>query len=169
MQNRILDCDVDAFESHYRLQCEAHDSAVAARIAKVDLDYYGDRQFDAYCKAIKKAKATQAPAIYFEYDLDNDWKSSFFVCKKYTPPEVGNDDWACHWHSAVPGSCIPEFAQIYDSTDKFCRTPHATAITLYLIARTSSAIKRLSMRKPSGIVKLCMAYHDQDPIHRLVP
>jgi hypothetical protein len=139
----------------------------ARRIASTDFNYYNERQYDAYCKALKKVRTADARAIYFEYDIDNSWRSSFYVCKEYAELEVGDDDWACRWVSQVRGCGIPEFTEIYNTTDTFCATPEATAITLYLIARTTAALKATVIRKSPGTIKICIGFHDQDPIHRL--
>lgn len=167
MQERILTENCDAFEARYNNICAAANSEVAKRIAGTDLNYYNERQFDAYCKALKKARSADAIAIYYEYDIDNDWRSSFFVCKEYAPLEIGDDDWACRWIAQVRGSGISEFTEVYNATDKFCNTPVATAITLFLIARTTAALKKTVARKPPGTIKICIGFHDQDPIHRL--
>lgn len=167
MQGRMAAGDWAAFEAHYAQLCSAVDSSVAERIAAVDLDYYNDRQYDAYCKALKKARSADAAALYFEYDLDNDWQSTFFVCREYAEPDIGDDDWACRWAAQVRGSCVPKFAEIYGRTEKFGVTPAAVAVTLYLIARTEAALAATVARKPPGAIKVCIGFHDQDPIHRL--
>lgn len=167
MQDRLLTNTWDVFQTHYEGQCAAANPEVARQIADTELNYYNDRHYDAYCKALKKARSADALAIYFEYDIDNDWQSSFFVCKEYADLEVGDDDWACRWLAQVRGSCISKFAGVYNATDKFCRTPEATAITLFLIARTAAALKMTVARKPPGTIKICIGFHDQNPIHRL--
>lgn len=167
MQRRILANDWSAFEKHYETICHAANPSAAKQIASADLGYYSDRKFGAYCKALKKAQSAHAPAIYFEYDLDNEWQSSFFICNEYAEPEAGDDDWACDFDTSVRASSIPEFAEIYDSTDKFCCSPEATAITLFLIARTTAALRAVVSRKLPGTVRICIGFHDQNPIHRL--
>lgn len=167
MQERIQANQWDAFESHYQSLCASADSEMARCIAGTDLSYYNDRQFDAYCKALKKARSVEARAIYFEYDLDNDWQSSFYICKEYAELEAADDDWACRWVSQVRGSCIPAFTKIYSRTDKFGQTPLAIAITLFLIARTTAALRATVARKSPGTIRICLGFHDQDPIHRL--
>ena len=167
MQRRILTNDWDTFESDYEKICASANPDVARRIASTNFSYYNERQYDAYCKALKKARAAAARAIYHEYDIDNSWQSSFYVCQEYAEPEAGDDDWACRWTSEVRGSGLAEFTKIYNGTDTFCETPEATAITLYLIARTTAAFKATVMRKSPGTIKICIGFHDQDPIHRL--
>ena len=126
-----------------------------------------DRLFGAYCKALKASRKHGAAAIYFEYDLDNDWTGNFFVCPSYNPLSVGDDDWACDYISAIRTPGIYEFGQIYKRLGGFCTTDGSTAATLYMIARTSNALSNVVGRKPPDSIAICIGFHDQDPIHRL--
>jgi hypothetical protein len=131
------------------------------------MEYYEDRLFSAYCEALKEARRTAAKAVYFEYDLDNDWHAWFFVCPEYRRLEEQDDDWACSWASDHQAPSNPEFAEIYGATEKFCETDRATAITLALIARTIIALNSVVERERPGEIVVCIGFHDQDPVHRL--
>ncbi|PMB03042.1 hypothetical protein CEN49_24275 [Fischerella thermalis CCMEE 5273] len=105
-----------------------------------------------------------AKAIYYEYDLDNSWSSSFFICREYYPMSMEDDDWASDWIHCVDGPSISSFSRIYRSFDE---NDSSAAITLYLIARTRVAFTS-AVRGFDTNIPVCMAYHDEDPIIRVI-
>jgi hypothetical protein len=167
MQRRIIDGDWPQFEKHYAKACSSDAPNLATKIEAVDLgSYHSDRLFGSYCKALKKANKSSASAIYYEYDMDNDWDTNFFVCPEYAPREAGDDDWACEYNGVVRAPGIYDFGKIYSSLGGFCTDQTGTSAILYMIARTVVSLKEILDRKPSTKV-VCMAFHDQDPVHRL--
>lgn len=166
LQSAILRRETAAAKDYYAELCRRHGDQ-AKRIASVQLSDYSDRLFDAYCKALKASHRGNAAAIYFEYDLDNNWNANFFVCPDYAPLSVGDDDWACGYTSIIRTSGIYEFGKIYNKLERFCTTSASTAATLYMIARTTNALSEVVDRKPQDKFAVCLGFHDQNPIHRL--
>ena len=138
----------------------------AARIAAVDFAAYEKAFRKGLRKAAKEAVARDANALYFEYDLDNEWQSNFFICGPYTPEAEGDDEWACDWMEDVPGPDFPELTRIYEENG-FDQTPAAVGSTLFLVARTVAAIGRIVRKEALQSLTFCIAFHDQSPILRL--
>ena len=113
------------------------------------------------------AQKQKAPAIYFEYDLDNNWDSTFFICKEYSALEDNDDDWASNWNEDLQGPRLKEFANIYE-IDGFDINETAVGSTIYLIARTViSYAKAYQVLSDESSLAVCIAFHDQDPIIRI--
>ena len=167
MQKLIFNNNWGEFEKHYHSLCESYSPDLAKQIASGESQYLTDRIFGSYCKALKKARKNNAKAIYYEYDLDNDWKTAFFVCPEYYPINEKNDDWACHWLSDHIAPGIHDFGKIYAKLGGFCNSDENTAVTLYMIARTTSILNSIIQRKPPQNINICIGFHDQDPIHRI--
>jgi hypothetical protein len=104
-------------------------------------------------------------SIYFEYDLDNDWSSCYFLCDDYNELEEQDDDWASDWSQNVEGPILTDFAEIF-SENGFDGSEKAMGITLYLIARTVVVFAK-ACEKVECIIPICIAFHDQDPIMRV--
>lgn len=167
MQNMIPPKDWTEFESHYRNLCsKTANSNIAERIERVDFSEYS-KELESSWK-LSLSSSDKANAIYFEYDLDNNWDSSFFVCQEYTKREFGDDDWACEWLKDLQGPKFEELTEIYADTDNFCKTPEATAITLYLIARTVATFGRIVSRQDINNLAITIGFHGQDPIMRII-
>lgn len=167
MQTLITRDGMEETVRHYGELCRRYSDKVD-RIDAVQFDsYYLDHLFGAYCKALKKARKNGAAALYFEYDMDNEWHSTFFVCPTYSSPAVGDDDWACDYLAAVATPGIYNFAKIYGELDGFCTNDSSTAATLLMIARTAQAVSAVVDRKPDERLTICIGFHDQDPVHRL--
>jgi hypothetical protein len=108
--------------------------------------------------AVTKAQEARAPAVYFEYDLDNGWSSNFFICGTYNAID---SDWASDWQDHVPGPSMPAFAAQYDS--RFGDDPASQGRTVLLVARTMAAIIDATASWPEHLI-LAAAYHDQDQV-----
>lgn len=142
-------------------------SNMADAISSVDISAYETTLRKKVASAYKKIEQTSAKAIYFEYDLDNSWKSNFFICQAYNHLAAANDDWACDWVEEVEGPELQAFAELYNSTHGFDTTDLDKGTTLYLVARTIAAFGRCAeqfLKKPYA---LCIAFHDQNPIMRV--
>ena len=86
-------------------------------------------------EAIQIATSEEAKAIYFEYNLDNEWDSQFYICEEYFSLEEEDDDWASEWTYDVEGPKSIELADVY-AENGFDINEKAIGINLYLIART---------------------------------
>ncbi len=118
-------------------------------------------------RSINIAQRLSANAIYFEYDLDNNWESAFFICEEYRPLEAEDDDWASEWSEHLEGPSLKEFAHIY-ALDSFDRSEEAIGSTIYLIARTIICYaKAYEELDDESSIAICIAFHDQDPIVRI--
>ncbi|WNF23368.1 hypothetical protein [Mesobacillus jeotgali] len=166
MQEDILKCDLATFEKKYYEICldkSGEDEAIT--IQKVNMAEYRESVENGISQSLNLAAKSSAKVIYFEYDMDNGWSSTFFICDEYNDPFEEDDEWACDWIEEVDGGSLEEFSDIYlengfDSTDK------ALGNTLYLIARTvclfSGVCQKVEMNIP-----ICIAFHDQDRIMRV--
>ncbi|EJR57562.1 hypothetical protein IIM_00169 [Bacillus cereus VD107] len=135
----------------------------AKRIQNINLDLFQSKLKDAFSTSLHIANQNSAEAIYFEYDMDNDWNSTFFICDEYTKLSEEDDDWASDWISEVEGPNLKEFAQIY-TENGFDNNDKALSTTLYLIARTVVTFKKIIT---TIHIPICIGFHDQDPIMRI--
>jgi hypothetical protein len=77
-------------------------------------------------------------ALYWEFDLDNNWDCSISFCSSYTP---NDPDWAGDQLGWIRGPGLPEFARLY-AEHGFSDTPAAEGSTLLLVARTLATFGR---------------------------
>lgn len=153
-------------ESNFRQIAESiSEKEYAAKIAEVDLSNYQKALCAQLSLIIKKARNLDAKAVYFEYDLDNDWQSHFFVCQEYNPPAIGDDEWACDWVDELKGEDLRSFGDLY--LPGFDSTESQKGANLYLIARTISTFGRCCEKFQDNNFAICMAFHDQDPVMRI--
>ncbi len=139
----------------------------AEKIRQVDTNNYVDSLKMGLEKSFIHAKNTNAPAIYFEYDLDNNWDSSFFICEVYSLLEEQDDDWACDWDKEIEGPSLQMYGEIYE-LDGFSGSEAAIGTTIYLVARTIlSFIEAYESLGNESSIAVCIAFHDQDPIMRI--
>ena len=154
-------------EKYFNLCCELAGADRASAIKQVDLNNYLNYLKSGLGQSIKIAQEQAARAIYFEYDLDNNWDSTFFICEEYNVLEDEDDDWASDWSEDFEGPSLEQFANIYE-LDGFGGDNAAIGSTVYLVARTVSAFTRayksLSDKSSAAV---CIAFHDQDPIIRI--
>ncbi|MGG3801484.1 hypothetical protein [Metabacillus fastidiosus] len=69
---------------YYKLFSELAGKEQAQRIRDIDLNAFRNELNEALCTSLHIADQNSAAALYFEYDMENDWKSSFFICNDYT-------------------------------------------------------------------------------------
>jgi hypothetical protein len=167
MQQRIHDGNWSAFSDHYSSLCANYNADIASIIRRTDLSPYLDDVSSAFASSFAIATEHKCPAIYFEYDLDNNWDSNFFICPQYNPPDADDDDWACDSDHRIVAGSQDDFAAIYIQTDNFCNNDESTAITLYLISRTTELLNTVIRGRESPGINICLGFHDQNPIHRL--
>ncbi|KEO83995.1 hypothetical protein [Tumebacillus flagellatus] len=130
----------------------------------VSLEDYQAQLEKGLHRALQLAKRTFAQAVYFEYDLDNNWDSSFTVCKEYYPLEADNEDWAAPGPGTrdFPGPSLPAFAELYTDFD----TPETLSLIAATVLVFAKACRTVQSNTPQNL-KLCIAFHGQDPIFRL--
>ncbi len=101
----------------------------------IQLDSYEESMRIGLRETLEIAESEEVKAIYFEYDLDNEWNSRFYICEEYVPLEEEDDDWASEWTYDIEGPKSVELADVY-AENGFDTSEKAVGITLYLIART---------------------------------
>jgi hypothetical protein len=101
-------------------------------------------------------------ALYFEFDMDNDWRSALFLCRDFSPVDAHDDEWASVWERWVAGPSLPHFAELM-ATEGFSGSPRADAMTTLLVARTEASFGRAYHRTRRQFPAAC-AFHDQAPI-----
>ena len=167
MDSYLVAKDWDGLEAKFEeIATRLAGSYQSSRIASIDFSQYQKSLCKSFTTAIERANAFPAKAVYFEYDLDNDWQSSFFICQHYNPGAAGDDDWASDWVDQVNGPDFPELSEIY-SEHHFDKTDTAKGSTLFLVARTVATFGRCIKMYEGNKLALCIAFHDQDPIMRI--
>ena len=166
MSSYINAKDWQGLESNFKKNAEfLAGKEHASEIAEVDLSSYQNSLCAKLSIAVEKARNSNAKAIYFEYDLDNDWQSYFFVCQNYNQQTIQNDDWACDWIDELKGNDFSLFGDLY--VTGFDSTEVAKGVNLYLIARTIATFGRCCEMHQDNNFAICIAFHDQDPIMRI--
>jgi hypothetical protein len=166
IQTELLDHSWQEIETKYYALCsKLAGEEQAKRIQNIDLNVFQSKLNDALYAALHTADEHSAAAIYFEYDMDNDWQSVFFICDDYTTLSEEDDDWASDWISEVEGPNLKEFAGIY-AENGFDDTNKALGTTLYLIVRTV-AVFGMVVESVKNNIPVCIGFHDQDPIMRI--
>ncbi|RFB14709.1 hypothetical protein DZB84_14785 [Bacillus sp. HNG] len=154
-------------EKYYNLCSKLAGIGFTDEIRKVDLQSYENKLTDLLQESIQLAHKQKAKAIYFEYDLDNNWDSAFFICGDYSPLEDEDDDWASDWYGNVEGPALEKFSEIHN-INGFDKNEIAIGTTVYLIARTVLSFARAYNNVPTeDSLAICIAFHDQDLIIRI--
>jgi hypothetical protein len=135
----------------------------AEHIARLDVDRYVRELRKAARSAASRAQAAGAPAVYFEYDVDNGWKGTFFICRSYAAKEAGDDDWATDWQEFIVAPGMAAFAAARTSFDS---TDADIGKTVILAARTLACVWEATDWWRPGLV-LCAGFHDQSSVTRL--
>jgi hypothetical protein len=167
MRDAITRRDWHGLEQTYQTLCAsmAGDDA-AGRIAALDFASYQRRLCDAFITVAERLRKCEVRAIYFEYDLGNDWESNFFLCQQYTPERERSDEWACEWVDECPGPKFEEACTEYMESDVDW-TGESPGIPLFLMARTVAAYGRCVDACPVAVDAICIAFHDQNPVMRI--
>ncbi|SCM95867.1 Uncharacterized protein BWINRASL_03115 [Bacillus mycoides] len=165
MQEDIFSLSVEQIEVKYYDICSTlASSAHAEQIKSIPLDSYKEGMRIGLKEALEITASEETKAIYFEYDLDNEWDSQFYICDDYMFLEEEDEDWASDWTDKIEGPSLGELAAIYGENG-FDSDRKSVGITLYLIARTVCSF----ISACSGIqsnLPICIGFHDQDPIMR---
>jgi hypothetical protein len=160
--------DWDAIEAKYRaLAADEAGSKVAKQVAEVDLTAYQSELAECLSQALEAARDSDAEAVYFEYDMDNDWSGWFFVCESYNAEGDCDDEWATEYDEEVEGPSLPAFAKLFSKHGGMGGQGGGASVTAYLVARTVASLGRCVQQTSKNGVAVCMGFHDQDPVWRL--
>lgn len=166
MKEFIAEGDWDGLEKAARKRCEKlAGKEAAAKIAEVDLSDYMEDMEEGLKRAYEEGEDLGAVAIYFEYDMENQWNGAFFLCTEYNPEEEEDDDWATSADEEVEGPASPELAELYVSS--FDTSEKDRGINGYLIARTIAAFGRCVDILPDPEGAVCIGFHDQESVLRI--
>lgn len=168
LQIDLKEKNLEEMEKKYFNICyELAGTERANKIKQVDLNMYLKELKMGLKQSITLAKEQSAKSIYFEYDLDNNWDSAFFICEQYNPLEDEDDEWASDWTMDFEGPMLEQFGDIY-KLDGFDKSDTAIGSTIYLVARTVfTYAKAYEALFDESSIAVCIAFHDQDPIIRL--
>ncbi|UYP05959.1 hypothetical protein [Priestia megaterium] len=166
LQTELFEKPYEEMEAKYYELCSTNvEGNTAERIHNINLDTFQTQVKSSFQEAVRIVNEKSAKAIYFEYNMENNWESTFFICDGYSSLLEEDDDWASDWIDEIEGPSNKEFAQIYQKNG-FDATEKARIITLFLIVRTlvafAKAVKNIKVDVP-----LCVGFHDQDPIMRI--
>jgi hypothetical protein len=141
---------------------------MAAWIRYLDFSEYRDRLDKSYRRMLRHLRIARPRAIYFEFDMPNDWAGTFFLCRDYLPPEANDDDWACDWVAKIDGPEFPKLTEVFQiDGGRIDEDPPARGKCAYLIARTLATLGRCIRRHPVEGICICAGFHGQDPVTRL--
>ncbi|NLP52439.1 hypothetical protein [Bacillus sp. RO1] len=160
-------CSEQIEDKFYVICSELAGTEKANTIKQVDLSKYVNELKKGLELSLNIAQEQTARAIYFEYDLDNNWDSAFFICAEYNNLVDEDDDWASDWIEDFDGPSLEQFSNIYEM-DGFDRSDVAIGSTIYLVARTVTAFtKAYKSISDENSTAVCIGFHDQDPIIRI--
>jgi hypothetical protein len=164
--------DWDGLESYFHQYCERFVSAgVASNIKQVNLAECENYLTTKTNEAFSLAKAHSVKAIYYEYNIQNDWASNFYICPNYNPIETQDDDWVVNFIQIdelkgfePTAENIPELSGcLYECEG----VEERTVVEYYLIARTTAAFGRATQVLDLGNIALCIGFHDQQIVTRI--
>jgi hypothetical protein len=122
-------------------------------------------------KALGLAKQHNAKAVYFEYNLDNQWNSGYYICENYLSKEEDDDDWAADFMLLDDElDFCPEFGEFEFANHYrvgFMATPLNAAVNFYLIARTTTLFGKMNNSIDWGNIALCIGFHGQQIATRI--
>lgn len=166
IQLDIFSMTIGEMEKKYFVLCrEECGEEHAAAIKEVDLKGYISKLESSLLKMLHNNNINSFKALYFEYDLDDNWDSCLYACDHYLKLVEEDEDWASEWVYEVSGPSQTLFSDLYAKYG-FDSSEEAMFSTLYLIARTICAYKA-AVTKFNLSLPICIAFHDQDPIMRL--
>jgi len=165
LQEQLQTLSLTEIEKYYDALCRIlAEEALADSIKQLSLDAYQEQLTQGLEKSVEQVVAGVGSAIYFEYDMDDNWQGSFYLCTEYVP---GEDDWACEWEEVVEGSSLKEFGALI-MQHGFDKNDTSIGVTMYLVARTvCTFVKAVDSVKEAKSIPLAIAFHDQDSIYHL--
>jgi hypothetical protein len=166
MKPLIRVSDWTGLEQQCEQRCRDHaGQADTQRIAGVSMQAYEEALSRALSQAIGNCKASGAKAIYFEFDMEYDWRSWLFICPAY--PTRWDRLLGTDYLEEVDGPKMAALAKIYGELQLFAPVPREASMTSYLIGRTFASFGRSSQRFANSGVAFGMAFHDEDEIIRV--
>lgn len=166
MKEFIAEGDWDGLEKAARKRCEKlSGKEVTRKIEEIDLSDYMEELEEGLKRAYEEAEEIDAVAVYFEYEMENQWTGAYFLCSEYNPEEEEDDDWASVPDEELEGPASPEMAELYDAA--FDANDKARGVNGYLIARTIATFGRCVDILPDPEVAVCIGFHDQDGVLRI--
>jgi hypothetical protein len=131
--------------------CRSIDPRAAGTIASIDLVPYTAALSTMVAEA-DRVRASRSPAAaYWEFDVDNLWRSAMYLCLAYRPQSAADDEWAANFdpRRVVTGPALPSFSanrrRSWDLSDL------DAANTVFLLARTVAAFGRASTAWRSSV------------------
>jgi hypothetical protein len=169
MKPHIASSDWQGLERHYAdMAMQMSGSEAHGAIHDIVLEDYEQALKETLDRAFVRLAETQGIAVYFEYDIDNDWQSYFFLYDHYLPESEGDDEWAVSWKQDIEGPDLPVFTELCETFGGFDVEDDAQiGVTLYLIARTTASFGRALEGLTVPDVAICMGYHDQGDLTRI--
>ncbi|MBQ9370633.1 MAG: hypothetical protein IJU03_00405 [Thermoguttaceae bacterium] len=179
IQTGIFDNTLDAVcQKHYEAcQASPEFKAAADKIRAIDWSEFNRETIkllvDAFNEPDAQSELQNVKAIYYEYDMDNGWDGYFFLCTDYngldTADEDGyvNDDWACDYCASFEAPQLPVLPDSNLTYDDELDNPALryaiTELTRYFV-KLNADLHEAAPHLPN----IYLAFHDQDPITRLV-
>ena len=169
MYEDICESEWDDVETKYReLTLKLAGTKIVREIDAIDIDDYEKSIMQTLYEAVETAEKASAGAIYFEYDMDNNWQGCFYICPAYYREEEEDEDWATDYDEEIEGPDLPAYADIYNEYGGAGGNKAEIGTTLYLIARTVCAFWRCVEQLPyTPALAICIGYHGQDYIWRI--
>jgi len=151
-------------EYYYMRCCDVAGNTLGNRIKSLSLEEYKKQLKKGIKDSLTRIQNGVGRAIYFEYDMDDNWQGSFYLCTEYVPNE---DEWACEWEDVLEGPSLSDFGELIMHYG-FDKDETSVAVTMYLIARTVCAFSDVvSSVKEANRVPIAIGYHDQDDIYHM--
>jgi len=154
----------DAYELSSRSAAESlAGQRLIDKIAHIDLGPYTIGLEDLLHTAMSEAGELAPTAMYFEYDLDNDWESGVFYCRSFEPPVIPFVEWPADFKTYTEGPTLPEFARLF-ARYGWSKDGRSRGVVLLTVARTTAAFGRALTRTRPGSCPWGIGFHDQSPI-----
>ncbi len=164
----IKDNEWDDVENRYRkVAVKLAGKDIIADIDDVNLDGYEEDLEAVLSETVEKCEDEGYTALYFEYDMDEDWESSFSCYSRYTAEgEDEEEEWMENLEDKSEGPTLPDFGEIYK---KYCAGDDARSagVMLYLIVKTVCALGRRLENIQTSSLAVCIGYSNQLPIWRI--
>jgi hypothetical protein len=164
--------DWDGLEAYFNQYCAQFVSADAANnIKQVNLAECERYLSTKTNEAVLLAKDHNAKSIYYEYNIQNDWASNFYIFSSYNSIKEQDDDWAAGFLAIdkIKGfepaaENIPELSGFLYACEG---VEERIVVEYYLIARTTAAFGRATEALDLGNIALCAGFHDQQIVTRI--
>lgn len=168
--NRLsLENDWDTLEHHfYQLALRVAGSSVASQIQEVDLTAYTSAVARFFKNQLSEMSFHGIKGLFFEFDLENGWRGTLYICDRYNPSHAGNDTWAKKWFQKAAGPRLAEFARLYQELGDLAGVEDSKVTAgLYLIARTIAAVGRAFGEAPLTRASICVGHTGQKHLSRI--